>query len=76
MYDPVCVCGHAEDEHGSDPKHPGSTACCVSGCKCDFFELDGCCDDDECDCHRDPFNAVDDGGDDVDDLLGDEVETV
>lgn len=23
----VCVCGHAEEEHGNDPKYPGSTAC-------------------------------------------------
>lgn len=23
----VCVCGHALDQHGGDPKYPGSTAC-------------------------------------------------
>jgi len=23
----VCDCGHVEDDHGHDPKHPGSTAC-------------------------------------------------
>ena len=22
-----CYCGHTEEEHGHDPKYPGSTAC-------------------------------------------------
>ena len=23
----ACTCGHTEEEHGNDPKFPGSTAC-------------------------------------------------
>lgn len=32
------VCGHAEEEHGHDPKYPGSTACQVEGCSCIAWE--------------------------------------
>lgn len=34
----VCHCGHADDEHGHDPKHPGSTACTL--CDCIAFDED------------------------------------
>lgn len=33
-----CVCGHSIEEHGGDPKYPGSTAC--SECGCIAFEAD------------------------------------
>jgi hypothetical protein len=33
-----CVCGHVRDEHGHDPKYPGSTSCNIDGCDCDAFE--------------------------------------
>lgn len=23
----ACMCGHAKEEHGHDPKYPGSTSC-------------------------------------------------
>jgi hypothetical protein len=37
-----CVCGHArEDEHGNDPKYPGSSACNVEGCDCIAYEWNG-----------------------------------
>lgn len=36
----TCVCGDVEDEHGQDPKYPGSTACNV--CEdCIAFEWNG-----------------------------------
>jgi hypothetical protein len=35
----ACTCGHAIEEHGHDPKHPGSTAC--TQCECIAFEDDG-----------------------------------
>ncbi len=28
----ACQCGHAIEEHGHDPKHPGSMACAECGC--------------------------------------------
>lgn len=34
----VCMCGDSRDDHGHDPKHPGSTACCCDGCPCFVFE--------------------------------------
>lgn len=35
----ACACGHSEEEHGHDPKYPGSTAC--TECKdCVAFESD------------------------------------
>lgn len=35
----ACIsCGHAEEEHGGDPKYPGSTGCQV--CKCDIYEAE------------------------------------
>lgn len=34
----ACTCGHAEEEHGHDPKYPGSTACQVEECDCIAFE--------------------------------------
>ena len=42
----ACACGHAEEEHGHDPKYPGSSACteCVD---CIAFEDDGEEDDEE-----------------------------
>lgn len=38
--DELCTCGHVYDEHGGDPKYPGSTKCnvCEEG-DCDCFEL-------------------------------------
>jgi hypothetical protein len=33
-----CVCGHAPEEHGRDPRHPGSTACVE--CECVAYEAD------------------------------------
>jgi hypothetical protein len=36
--EPVCACGHVANEHGGDPKYPGSTACAVEGCDCIAFE--------------------------------------
>lgn len=33
-----CICGHAFEEHGHDPKYPGSTAC--TECSCIAFETD------------------------------------
>lgn len=42
-----CTCGHAPEEHGRDPAHPGSTACRVeidephwSCCGCMAYEAD------------------------------------
>lgn len=40
----ACTCGHAEEEHGGDPKYPGSTACIE--CECIAFEDDGEGEDD------------------------------
>lgn len=34
----ACECGHAIEEHGHDPKYPGSTACQVEGCECIAWE--------------------------------------
>lgn len=34
----ACTCGHAPEEHGHDPKYPGSTACTVAGCDCIAYE--------------------------------------
>lgn len=36
MLSTACQCGHAIEEHGGDPKHPGSTAC--TECDCIAFE--------------------------------------
>ena len=36
-----CTCGHVQDEHGHDPKYPGSTACNIEGCDCCAYEWDG-----------------------------------
>ncbi len=36
----TCTCGHAPEEHGHDPKFPGSTACTIEGCGCIVFEAD------------------------------------
>lgn len=33
-----CMCGHAIEEHGGDPKYPGSTAC--TECDCIAYEAD------------------------------------
>lgn len=36
----ACTCGHAIEEHGNDPKYPGSTAC--SECSdCIAYESEG-----------------------------------
>lgn len=40
----ACTCGHSEEEHGHDPKFPGSTACHADDCDCIAYE-EG--DDDE-----------------------------
>jgi hypothetical protein len=40
----ACTCGHAPEEHGGDPKYPGSTACQADGCDCIAYEAG---DDDE-----------------------------
>ena len=37
---PTCSCGHVDDEHGQDPKYPGSSSCTIEGCECICFELD------------------------------------
>lgn len=34
----ACTCGHAPEEHGHDPKFPGSTACTIKGCDCIAFD--------------------------------------
>jgi hypothetical protein len=34
----ACVCGHSREEHGGDPKYPGSTDC--GECECIMFEID------------------------------------
>lgn len=41
----ICTCGHADDDHGHDPKFPGSTACNDDDCDCLAFEKDH--DDDD-----------------------------
>ena len=33
-----CTCGHAPEEHGHDPKYPGSTSC--TECDCIAYEAD------------------------------------
>jgi hypothetical protein len=33
-----CACGHAHEEHGGDPKYPGSSACQVEDCGCIAWE--------------------------------------
>ena len=43
----ACMCGHAIEEHGDDPKYPGSTACGVDDCDCIAFEADESEDEDE-----------------------------
>lgn len=35
-----CTCGDSTEEHGRDPKYPGSTACTVEGCDCVAYEAD------------------------------------
>lgn len=48
----ACACGHSIDEHGDDPKYPGSTACNArddwpSGrCGCIAYERDDSEDED------------------------------
>ena len=32
MKSDACACGHAIEEHGHDPKYPGSTACVECDC--------------------------------------------
>lgn len=34
----ACACGHSIEEHGHDPKYPGSTACTEENCDCVAFE--------------------------------------
>lgn len=38
MNDDDCTCGHVEDDHGHDPRYPGSTACGMDGCDCIAYE--------------------------------------
>ena len=40
LRDEACTCGHSPEEHGHDPKYPGSTAC--TECDCVAYE---CCED-------------------------------
>lgn len=35
-----CYCGHAPEEHGGDPKLPGSTKCQIPDCDCIAYEAD------------------------------------
>jgi|HubBroStandDraft_4_1064222.scaffolds.fasta_scaffold389942_3 hypothetical protein len=34
----ACTCGHSVEEHGKDPKYPGSTSC--RECACIAYECD------------------------------------
>jgi len=44
----ICTCGHDEEEHGGDPKYPGSSKCTIEDCDCLCFEEgDEEADDDE-----------------------------
>jgi hypothetical protein len=36
----TCTCGHDEEEHGGDPKYPGSSKCNIEGCDCVCWEED------------------------------------
>lgn len=36
----ACICGHSTEEHGHDPKYPGSTACQAKDCDCISYEQD------------------------------------
>jgi hypothetical protein len=38
--DYACVCGHSKEEHGRDPKYPGSTTCTDDDCDCIAYEAD------------------------------------
>lgn len=40
-----CVCGHSVEEHGDDPKYPGSMACNIEECGCIHYEADESEDD-------------------------------
>lgn len=42
----ACTCDHAIEEHGHDPKYPGSTAC-TECADCIAFEDDGEDEEDE-----------------------------
>ena len=35
-----CTCGDAPEEHGQDPRYPGSTRCNAPGCDCVAYEAD------------------------------------
>ena len=35
-----CSCGDVPEEHGRDPRYPGSTSCNVPGCDCVAYEAD------------------------------------
>jgi hypothetical protein len=53
----ACTCGHAREEHGHDPKYPGSTAC-----RGDSLNEDD--DLEPCDCIAyDPEDEDEEGGD-------------
>ena len=50
----ACTCGHSEEEHGHDPKYPGSTACTEPSffspkrrCACIAYEEDDYVDADD-----------------------------
>ena len=43
--DGPCTCGHSPEEHGHDPKYPGSTSC--TECDCIAYEEDDSVEDDE-----------------------------
>lgn len=34
MGEKSCTCGHSVEDHGHDPKHPGSSACQDDDCEC------------------------------------------
>lgn len=36
----ICYCGHCRDDHGHDPKYPGSMACQMDDCDCIAFDKD------------------------------------
>lgn len=38
--DKACTCGHSIEEHGHDPKYPGSTACTEDDCECCAYEAE------------------------------------
>jgi len=54
MNDEACTCGHSPEEHGHDPRYPGSTSC--TECDCVAYE---CCEDHDASGRACPQRAVD-----------------